>query len=425
MSDSPTASPVVLGRWEKPGNLASIAALAAAGQVTILPHELIRTTDGRVYHWTGTALEITSAPVHHGTVADVAALDGIYLLPTCTRGVHQGDTAYVTSAACEYRVASGVNATATWAACAAIPTSASAIGADPSGTAATAVSAHNTAPDSHADIRTLIARNADHAALSNVLPSTASQNHLTDDELEFFGTLPSTISDLMSNVEEVDADFVSISYNPSGGGGVTVPDPIREYALTADFSDSMGGSALTPTNAVITDGWAVLTAGYLTIPDDVDLDLTEWTIAVDVQQTGTTTWQRIFDLGSSTTNFVTLTLLGGGNQIRLKSLIGTAEVTGESTSMRLSTVAGTASNWPIGTTQTVVVARSATEAKVFIGGRLVYSVPGLPALSEITRTLSYFGRSQYSADPYFTGRMRNARIWGVCLSPAQVVSVSI
>ena len=63
------------------------------------------------------------------------------------------------------------------------------------------------------------ARNAGHAALSNVLPSAASQNHLTDDELEFFGTLPSTISDLMSNVEEVDADFVSISYNPSGASG--------------------------------------------------------------------------------------------------------------------------------------------------------------------------------------------------------------
>ena len=72
-----------------------------------------------------------------------------------------------------------------------------------------------------------------------------------------------------------------------------------------------------------------------------------------------------------------------------------------------------------------LVARSATEAKVFIGGRLVYSVPGLPALSEITRTLSYFGRSQYSVDPYFTGRMRNARIWGSCLTPAQVLTISL
>ena len=163
MSDTPTASPVVLGRWEKPGNLASLAALASSGQVTIRPHELIRTTDGRVYHWTGAAMEITSAPVHHGTVADVAALDGIYLLPSCTRGVHPGDTAYVTASACEYRVTSGINATAVWSACASIPTippiptTPAEVGADPAGTAAAAVSAHNTATDSHADIRTLIA----------------------------------------------------------------------------------------------------------------------------------------------------------------------------------------------------------------------------------------------------------------------------
>ncbi len=159
MSDTPTASPVVLGRWEKPGNIAALAALAAAGQVTILPHELIRTTDGRVYHWTGTALEIVSAPVHHGTAADVSALDGIYLLPTCTRGVHTGDTAYVTASACEYRVTAGINATAVWAACASlptIPTTPSEVGADPAGTAAAAVSTHNTATDSHADLRTLI-----------------------------------------------------------------------------------------------------------------------------------------------------------------------------------------------------------------------------------------------------------------------------
>ena len=99
-----------------------------------------------------------------------------------------------------------------------------------------AVSAHNTATDSHADIRTAIAHNADHAALSNVLPSAASQNHLTDDELEFFGTLPSTISDLMSNVEEVDADFVSISYNPSGALSPTLNDSGVGNSLIADAS---------------------------------------------------------------------------------------------------------------------------------------------------------------------------------------------
>lgn len=206
MSDTPTASPVVLGRWEKPGNLASIAALAAAGQVTILPHELIRTTDGRVYHWTGTALEITSAPVHHGTVADIAALDGVYLLPSCTRGVHQGDTAYVTAAACEYRVTSGLNSTAVWAACASlptIPTTPSEVGADPAGTADAAVSAHNAATDAHADIRTALAGKQDSLTISAV------------GEAMLALATPSSVK-----IPRINADgSVTLIDVPSGGGG--------------------------------------------------------------------------------------------------------------------------------------------------------------------------------------------------------------
>lgn len=225
MSDTPTASTVVLGRWEKPGNLASIAALAAAGQVTILPHELIRTTDGRVYHWTTSALEIVSAPVHHGTVADVAALDGIYLLPSCTRGVHPGDTAYVTAAACEYRVTAGINATASWAACASIPsipsipTTPSEVGADPAGTADTAVSTHNTAPDAHADIRTVIAGKQDSLTISTVGTALLNLSTPTAEKIPRINADASvTLIDVPSNVEEVDADFVSISYNPSSAG---------------------------------------------------------------------------------------------------------------------------------------------------------------------------------------------------------------
>ena len=223
MSDTTTASPVVLGRWEKPGNLASLAALASSGQITIRPHELIRTTDGRVYHWTTSALEIVSAPVHHGTVANPADLDGIYRLPTCTRGVHPGDTAYVTALGCEYCVTAGINATAVWAACTTlptIPTTPSEVGADPAGTAADAVSAHNTSPDSHADIRTLIDAKQNTLTISDV--GTALLNLSTPASVQIprinaDGSV--TLIDVpTSNVEEVDANFVSITYNPVGIG---------------------------------------------------------------------------------------------------------------------------------------------------------------------------------------------------------------
>ena len=96
-----------------------------------------------------------------------------------------------------------------------------------------AVSAHNTATDSHADIRT-------------------------------------AISDLMSNVEEVDADFVSISYNPSGAGADTGPwaDPCVQWWYDTDTGVQGLAGAPTTTGAAVhawadrsTHGWSAAQAG--------------------------------------------------------------------------------------------------------------------------------------------------------------------
>jgi hypothetical protein len=203
---------------------------------------------------------------------------------------------------------------------------------------ASAVSAHNAATDSHADLRTAIARNADHAALSNVLPSPASQNHLTDDELEFFGTLPSTISDLMSNVEEVDADFVSISYNPSSaGGGGTVFSPDALSGLKAWFKADSG--VLKTDGSTAGDGdsvaiWQDQSGGgfhlaqgdgakqpvltpsaigahaalrfdavsrYMLTTTGPSMDLSELTIAVVFRSLSSEKWQRLVVLGPTGT----------------------------------------------------------------------------------------------------------------------------
>lgn len=411
MSTVATATPVTLDRYELPGNLASLAALASSGQVTIRPHELIRTTDGRVYHWTTSALEIVSAPVHHGTVADVAALAGVYLLPSCTRGVHAGDTAFVTAAGCEYRVTSGINATAVWAACASIPTSASAIGADPSGTAADAVSTHNTATDSHADIRADLAGKQDALSISTVGASLLALATPTAAKIPRINT----------------AGTVTLIDVPSGGGGdggVTVPDPIREYALTADFSDSMGGSALTPTNAVISSGWAVLTAGYMQIPDGTDLDCAEWSIAVDVAPASVSNWMRIWDIGDGVNSFVILAVRSSDGVVYLGSKMAGVDIYASTASLRPSSASP--NYWPVNSPSTYVVTYSAEiGAKLYVDGRWVLSVPTCLGLATVGHAVAFFGRSKISGEPAFTGRMRNARIWDVCLSPAHVLSVSM
>jgi hypothetical protein len=141
-------------------------------------------------------------------------------------------------------VTSGINATATWSACASIPsipTTPSEVGADPSGTAdaavsehntatdshadiradlASAVSEHNTATDSHADIRTAIAGKQDSLTISTVGTALLNLSTPTAVKIPRINADASVTLIDVPSVEEVDADFVSISYNPSGAGFV-------------------------------------------------------------------------------------------------------------------------------------------------------------------------------------------------------------
>ena len=82
------------------------------GDTALAAQEIITTSDQkRLWRGDGTLL---SGGVDHDTVATVADLSTLYLLPSCTRGVWPGDTAWVTAAGCEYRCVSGANATAVW-----------------------------------------------------------------------------------------------------------------------------------------------------------------------------------------------------------------------------------------------------------------------------------------------------------------------
>ena len=94
------------------------------------------------------------------------------------------------------------------------------IRADLAGTASDAVSAHNTAPDAHADLRTVIAGKQDSLTISTVGTALLNLSTPTSVKIPRINADASvTLIDVPSNVEEVDADFVSISYNPSGASG--------------------------------------------------------------------------------------------------------------------------------------------------------------------------------------------------------------
>jgi len=83
---------------------------------------------------------------------------------------------------------------------------------------ADAVSTHNTAPDAHADIRTVIAGKQDSLTISTVGTALLNLSTPTAVKIPRINADASVTLIDVPSIEEVDADFVSISYNPSGAG---------------------------------------------------------------------------------------------------------------------------------------------------------------------------------------------------------------
>jgi len=106
-----------------------------------------------------------------------------------------------------------------------------------------AVSTHNTATDSHADIRTLVAGKQDSLTISDVGTALLNLSTPTAVKIPRINADASVTLIDLSNVEEVDANFVSISYNPSGGGGTSF-EPSNMLDLRAHYDPSVAGSCL-------------------------------------------------------------------------------------------------------------------------------------------------------------------------------------
>lgn len=179
---------------------------------------------------------------HLGTVANEAAMLALDS-PLTSHACLPGDTCFRTDTQQIMRCISNYGASLTdWEV---VPYS-----GDPSGIAASAVSTHNTAPDSHADLRTLVAGKQDSLTISDVGTALLNLSTPTAEKIPRVNADASvTLIDLpgSGNVEEVDADFVSISYNPSGAGTSFEPSDILD--LRAHYDPSVAGSCLDSTLA--------------------------------------------------------------------------------------------------------------------------------------------------------------------------------
>jgi hypothetical protein len=189
-----------------------------------------------------------------------------------------------------------------------------------------------------------------------------------------------------------------------GWNGITVNGPIWNSGKSANSLAFTGSSSQ-----------------YATLPTGVVGGLTDTTIMAWVKLNGApTTWQRIFDFGTGTTNYMFLsTQFGtGGNANKLRFAIRTPSVGEEGIN------SGTVT--PVGTWTHVAVVLSGSTGRLYLNGVQVgvNNAMTLTPSSLGATTQNYLGKSQW-ADPYLTASLDDFRIYSRAMTTEQVAAFAI
>ncbi|WP_448700581.1 LamG-like jellyroll fold domain-containing protein [Mucilaginibacter sp. AW1-3] len=168
-------------------------------------------------------------------------------------------------------------------------------------------------------------------------------------------------------------------------------------------------------NALHVDGTA---NGYATLPAGVVSSLNDFTISARVKMDAISTWMRLFDLGTSTTNYMFLSV-----QVALSSGKSTVRYAIKNGGTELNV--SYAYTFPLNTWVNLAVTQSGNTASLYINGSLVATNASLTIKPSNlgNTTLNYLGKSQFSADPMFKGTIDDFRIINRALSAAEMAKL--
>ncbi|MBB5353461.1 fibronectin type 3 domain-containing protein [Haloferula luteola] len=159
---------------------------------------------------------------------------------------------------------------------------------------------------------------------------------------------------------------------------------------------------------------------HLTLPSGVVAGITDFTISGWVNVASFSTWQRIFDFGTGTTNYMFLATQYTGtapNNAKFRFAICTPAVTEQQLT---STIQVSANSWVH-----YAVTLSGTTGRLYINGALAATNTGmtLKPSSLGSTTQNYLGRSQFP-DPYLNARLDDFRIHTRALSTGEIASAA-
>ena len=198
------------------------------------------------------------------------------------------------------------------------------------------------------------------------------------------------------------------------------PTLIARYAFEGNTSDSSGNA-----NHATTIGAPTFVAGqygsglnlngtsqYAMIPAGIMASVTNFTIAAWVNWNGGGAWQRIFDFGNDTTQYMFLTPSSGSGTFRF-TISTNGNVAGAEQILETAPL-------PIGQWRHVAVTRNGNTARLYTNGVLAVSGAVTIAPASFNPVLNYLGDSQYPADPLFNGRLDELFIYNYALSSTEI-----
>lgn len=151
---------------------------------------------------------------------------------------------------------------------------------------------------------------------------------------------------------------------------------------------------------------------YIQLPAKIG-NSAQWTFACWVLWNGGANWQRIFDFGEYTLNYMFLTPKSGNNTLRFTIYDGSVE-------QQINTSALTPGVWTH-----IAVTISNNVGKIFINGLCVASNTSLTLTPlNVNKKYNYLGKSKYSADPLFNGRLDDVRIYNRALTETEIATLA-
>ena len=149
-------------------------------------------------------------------------------------------------------------------------------------------------------------------------------------------------------------------------------------------------------------------ANFVTVPAGL-ADSDSITLAAWVNWNGGASFQRIFDFGNGTSQYFFLTPSSGSGTLRFAILNGGAEQIVETTAL------------PVGVWRHVAVTLSGSTGKIYVNGALAVTSTGFSvAPLSFKPTINYLGKSQFAADPLFSGKLDEVFIANYAMSAAQI-----